>query len=537
MATRMLTPPAPFDISARASHAWSKWKMAFEYYIAATGVTEDAAKRAILLHCVGPDVQQLFATLNGGTSYNSAMSALTGYFVPKKNVAFERHSFRQCEQRDSESVDEYYMRLKTLSSTCEFGANEDDHIRDQFIDKCNSKSLRRRLLREPDLKLTGLLSIARAAEAADRQASAMEMKNSTPSTEHVDEVTTRQSYRAPNDRRGRRFSNRGRHRKGGGRGLYAPQYSRQSNFGPCSNCGTNGHQPPDQQCPARGQECRKCHKIGHYARVCRSSSSKGVNSVAEELSNFQPFDDEIANHHDNGSETGETPATDTHRLFTIGQSRNKTRVKIADIEIDMLVDTGASVNIIDARTYEWMRGRASPTDLRLTPTHIRLFPYGATTPLPVIGEFSARTSCSTQLSTTARFVVVHGSSGCLLGRDTAAALQLIRVGDESVQETNHNASAIHIDAHLASHHVDDLQRQYPEVFAGFGKLTEYKVRVHVDPDIAPIAQPARRIPFHLREKVDQKLQELIDMDIIEPVSGPTSWASPLVVVPKPNGDI
>ncbi|XP_071504351.1 uncharacterized protein [Diadema antillarum] len=180
MASRMLTPSAPFDISARASHAWSKWKMAFEYYIAATGVTEDAAKRVFLLHCGGPDVQQLFATLNGGTSYNSAMSALTGYFVPKKNVVFERHSFRQCEQRDDESVDEYYMRLKTLSFTCEFGDNEDNPIRDQFIDKCNSKSLRRRLLREPDLKLAGLLSIARAAEAADRQASAMEMKNSTP---------------------------------------------------------------------------------------------------------------------------------------------------------------------------------------------------------------------------------------------------------------------------------------------------------------------------------------------------------------------
>ena len=29
----------------------------------------------------------------------------------------------------------------------------------------------------------------------------------------------------------------------------------------------------------------------------------------------------------------------------------------------------------------------------------------------------------------------------------------------------------------------------------------------------------------------------MNMDIIEKVSGPTTWASPLIVVPKPNGDI
>ena len=34
-----------------------------------------------------------------------------------------------------------------------------------------------------------------------------------------------------------------------------------------------------------------------------------------------------------------------------------------------------------------------------------------------------------------------------------------------------------------------------------------------------------------------KLRELIEDDIIEPVQGPTPWVSPIVVAPKPNGDI
>lgn len=37
--------------------------------------------------------------------------------------------------------------------------------------------------------------------------------------------------------------------------------------------------------------------------------------------------------------------------------------------------------------------------------------------------------------------------------------------------------------------------------------------------------------------VDQKLQQLADLDIIEDADGPAPWVSPLVAVPKPNGDI
>ena len=59
----------------------------------------------------------------------------------------------------------------------------------------------------------------------------------------------------------------------------------------------------------------------------------------------------------------------------------------------------------------------------------------------------------------------------------------------------------------------------------------------MDPSVSPVAQPVRRIPFSLRDKVQSKVEELVKMDIIEPVEGPTLWVSPVVVVPKPNSDI
>ena len=52
-----------------------------------------------------------------------------------------------------------------------------------------------------------------------------------------------------------------------------------------------------------------------------------------------------------------------------------------------------------------------------------------------------------------------------------------------------------------------------------------------------VAQPIRRVPYHLRDKLSDKLDELVKLDIIEKVSGPSSWVSPVVVVPKPSGDI
>ena len=47
----------------------------------------------------------------------------------------------------------------------------------------------------------------------------------------------------------------------------------------------------------------------------------------------------------------------------------------------------------------------------------------------------------------------------------------------------------------------------------------------------------RRIPFSLKDKVTAKVNELLENDIIERVERPTTWISPVVVAPKPSGDI
>ena len=73
--------------------------------------------------------------------------------------------------------------------------------------------------------------------------------------------------------------------------------------------------------------------------------------------------------------------------------------------------------------------------------------------------------------------------------------------------------------------------KFPGCCEGIGKMKDFQLIVPIDPKVQPLAQPIRKVPYHLRDKLSTKLDEL------EKVSGPSSWVSPVVVVPKPTGDI
>jgi len=85
--------------------------------------------------------------------------------------------------------------------------------------------------------------------------------------------------------------------------------------------------------------------------------------------------------------------------------------------------------------------------------------------------------------------------------------------------------------------MEDIQKQYSSVYNGIGKLKNYRATIHIDLNVSPVAQHVRRIPFAMQEKLEANIHELLRDDLIEPVEGPTPWLSPLVIIPKPSGDI
>ena len=55
----------------------------------------------------------------------------------------------------------------------------------------------------------------------------------------------------------------------------------------CGNCGYN-HPRDRDKCPAKGQKCGKCHKLNHFAGVCRSSKKK-IHTVEEDPDESESF--------------------------------------------------------------------------------------------------------------------------------------------------------------------------------------------------------------------------------------------------------
>lgn len=65
-------------------------------------------------------------------------------------------------------------------------------------------------------------------------------------------------------------------------------------------------------------------------------------------------------------------------------------------------------------------------------------------------------------------------------------------------------------------------------------MKNIQITLHINPTVPPVAQPHRRIPYHLRAAVEKQIKQLLKLDVIEKVDGPTPWVSPIVCVPRPD---
>ncbi|KAK3740907.1 hypothetical protein QZH41_000160 [Actinostola sp. cb2023] len=270
----------------------------------------------------------------------------------------------------------------------------------------------------------------------------------------------------------------------------------------------DNHLSNSKQCPARDRECKKCHSKGHFAVCCKTKPKPAGSEKA-----YQVFDEKQASGYAFTVERRDLPRQDGQVDVNIG----------GVLVPNVLIDSGASCNILDEGTWVTLKQQGVKCQSRRSEK--KLFAFGQSEPLEVLGTFVSDIICSGS-RVKDEFTVVRGKGRNLLGRTTAEKLNILRVGPPDIKELNTLGSE------------PDIYKQFPELFTGVGKLKDFKLKLHVNDKIKPVAQPVRRLPFALRNKVDEKLDELLSLDIIEEVpKGPTGWVSPLVVAPKPDGDI
>ena len=452
-----------FDVSGDPSslgQRWESWIERFENYLVAFNIEDTKRQRALLLHFVGEDVYNIFRTLKDTgavDNYDKAKAELTKYFQPKKNVEYEIFTFRQAKQNSAETLDMYATRLRQLARYCEF-PDIDREIKSQIIQCSSSNRLRRNALKDAGTTLQGLLDMGRAIETSEKEATAIE----TSSTQRSDTTTESANVVQYNPRQGKQTTNNGRK---------------------CRHCGYDfPHRGGMDQCPAKGKTCNACGKLNHFAQVCRSTNhSQAGSSQRSRVSKSRPRDrrtqNNVSDAETSEDSSNESDINSAYVIYRIEKKRKPTTViKIQDTSTRVLIDSGASVNIMDEATFHRLKKQP-----KLQKTKTKLYGYGKI-PIPVMGKITAQIE-STSKITCAPFYVVTGDSGTLLSYDTATELSMIRI-NAIKSDKSHGADTI-------------AQMQNEKLFKGIGKLKNFQAKLHIDASVRPhrATSPPHTIPL------------------------------------------
>ena len=306
------------------------------------------------------------------------MEALTNYFTPKQNREYEIYVFRQAKQQANESLAAFHTRLRQLAVTCEFD-DVDREIKTQIVQSCSSHKLRTKALENPSYTLTQLLDAGKAMELSKTQAA------NIADNQSVNKLSPGHGNRR---RRNRKSSNGGRKsdKKPGDRKSRNSGYEDRKSSPKCENCSGKIY------CPAYQAICRGSGKLNHFEAVCRSQGkgessnarSSTVHRVGEEVSNVE---DEVY----------------TFSLNTIAlKGQPFFKIKVHGTPVTMMVDSGASINILDEKEYHRLPSRPN-----LEPSSVKIYGHQSKVPFRVLGKFTT-TLESEAKKLSNKFYVVEG---------------------------------------------------------------------------------------------------------------------------------
>lgn len=461
---------------------WEKWKRGLEIFLTATDVSDPKKRKANLLHLGGLTLQEIYHNLpdeqeaeHGGDEYEIAIKKLDEYFSPKQSKIYERHLFRLLKQEPGEKFEKFLVRLRNQGSKCKF-VNQEDNIIDQIVEKCSSKDLRKKILTlGDDATLEKIIAQANAIEAVERQLSDYGQASQTSIINKIDVKK--------ND----------------------------SEILGCSRCGSIQHTGDSNVCPAKDKQCLKCGFVGHFRSKCRTRASKRKSSILT-ATNRHPHkkarrSNNDQNRYGNNQNEESQAKTGVNYIFHIDADATM-KCNVGGVPIDMIIDSGSKCNILSDKTWNYLKTCRVEARNQICKPDKTFLAYGSDKPLTVIGSFDTDIQIGDQVQS-GTFYVVKGGTRDLLGKDTAMSLKVLKLG-------------------LGVYQVSDNS---------FPKIKNIQLHISIDKTVKPVAQPCRRVPIPLEEKINDKIDELVKLDIIEPVKFPSGWVSPIVPVLKPDGDV
>ena len=384
-------------------------------------------------------------------------------------------------QKPGEIVDEYVVRLRQMAESCEFDTLKDTLIRDRIVIGTTDEGGRERLFRErPVPNLEKAIESLRAFDIS-RTRKQVICGREPEIIQHTEK--RRNTYKPKGPRRAGKTGEQKKPAK-------PRQQQRQSES--CKWCGRKeDHTRKD--CPARDAKCHLCQKKGHFATVCQSS--KCVNAVDK--------DDCFDNYHTMGEVS---PNREDFWSSDVNVNSNSCEFKL---------DSGSKVTVVGDHT-PWLKG------LKLDPVKSEFRgPGNIKLSYLFKGQSTNATLKAGGRSHREKMYVITNQANNLLSKPAIQAFQLLTPAPEV-----HNVEK-----------VPDFRAEYPKLFKGLGLIGQ-EYRIPLKENAVPVClYTPRRVPHPLLPKVKEKLDSMVQDNVISPVTVPTDWCSGMVITPKRKVDV
>ncbi|XP_044766752.1 uncharacterized protein K02A2.6-like [Coccinella septempunctata] len=502
METRTLE---PMPMKGNSSHNWMVWKQKFLNYLIATEASEkpEAVQCAKLIYFIGDEGLEIYNTFSFTDAEKDKIEPLIAkfeqYFVPKKNVDFERYKFFTLRQHH-ETIEQFVTILKNTAKNCEFHPeNEDGLIKTMFVIGVKSESLREKLLQNIDLKLNKAVELCLVYESAKSQCELMKNGNlfedGFTKVDDVRENSRKHRLQASTSKvksaAQMKFSEHRRYQR--------DKSGMNKNIKNCSRC---GYSHPINKCLAYKKKCSKCGKLNHSAACCKMKNINFIDDSNEQEGDF--IINCINELHQNNNHNKDWSIT----------------LQIENIKIKLKIDTGACVNIINYKDFLDLKKKQNTKIVR---ADNKLISYTGNK-IPVIGNCFLNINYRNKLYNL-EFLVVKGDQyQAIIGLDTCLKLNLIKKV-EAIENNN-----------LDIEEYKNLINEYEDIFKGIGKLNKH-YHIELKDDAVPCIHPVRKVPFAIESKYKETLEQLVKKKIIEPVEGVSTWVNPVVIVKKKNGNL
>ena len=509
---------------------WEDWICDFSQFRIASKINEEPGEVQVasLLYAMGAkSAKELLATFHfqviagpdgtnvrGENDYDTVVAKFTDHFVPKKNIIHERFIFQERKQQPEETVEEYLRALQTLVKTCSY-SDSAEQVRDRFVIGLKDVTVKLKLQLDSTLTLDKAVQIARQHEQLKLQS--QQQEHSTVNEVHTPrgrgrgrgQYRGRVQYQIQGQTQGQSQGQR-QSRCQSQQNVHQKQFNshQKQHFQPpssskCSRCaGYHGR----HRCPASGKTCHICKKQGHFAIACRYRRADEVEVHSSSHTNSQELLQPVQLENLPQGTTVMDKDGNTFWLNTIlcdERSQPWTvELPICGSFLKFKIDTGADISVLSESTYHQLSQKPP-----LQPCNISLMSPGGQ--VPSVGEFVANTKIGNE-DYKFRVVVARQDCSSLLSRDVAEKMKLVA----------------------------RIQEVQDEVFGECGLMKTSPVKIYIDHHAVPYSvATARRVPFPIMEKVKEELHRLQSHGIIEPVTEPTPWCSPMVPVIKKSGQI